>query len=73
MAEAMLPSLMLLRMRVYALSRGDARIDAVVVVVGMELVEVMLAVAMAVLAFMVVVVVAVLAEMVCWSMSSACW
>jgi hypothetical protein len=70
----MLPSLMLLRMRVYALSRGDARIDAVVVVVvAMELVEVMLAVAMAVLAFMVVVVVAVLAEMVCWSMSSVCW
>ena len=61
MVEAMLPSLMLLRMRVYALSRGDARIDAdavVVVVVAMEL----LAVAM---------VVVVLVEMECWSMSSA--
>lgn len=71
MAEAMLPSLMLLRMRVYALSRGDARIDVDAVVVVVEVME-LVAVAMAVLAS-IVVVLTVLAEMECWSMSSVSW
>jgi len=56
----MLPSLILLRMRVYARSKGDARIDTGVEV-AMELVKAMLAVAMAALASMVVAVV-VMAE-----------
>lgn len=60
LAEAMLPSLILLRMRVYARSKGDARIDTGVEV-AMELVKAMLAVAMAALASMVVAVV-VMAE-----------
>jgi len=64
----MLPSLMLFRILVYARrSKGEARIDAVVVVVVMELVEVM-----AVLAFIAVVVV-VLAAMECRFMSSVSW
>jgi hypothetical protein len=67
----MLPSLMLLRMRVYARSKGDARIDTgVVVVIG--LVEVMMVAAMAVLASMVVAVV-VVAQLGWRSMSSKSW